>query len=94
MDMAKVQKCSVDDCAYNKDNKCHALAITIGDGDNPQCDTYCHASNKGGEASAVAGVGACKVAICRFNQMLECTAGRVNIGWKGQEADCLTFTRK
>lgn len=94
MQMPKVQECDVDQCAYNTDGKCHALAITIGDGENPMCDTFCQSSSKGGVKGSTAGVGACKVTACRHNQMLECSAKRISVGWEGQQADCLTFAPK
>ncbi|MHC4740494.1 MAG: DUF1540 domain-containing protein, partial [Planctomycetota bacterium] len=39
MDMPKVVKCDVTECAYNIDEECNAHAITIGDSTNPRCDT-------------------------------------------------------
>ncbi len=59
----------------------------------PQCDTYCDAGIKGGEAS-MADVGACKVSECRYNQSLECKASGIVVGPAQDEADCLTFERR
>ena len=91
MEMAKVTKCDVADCAYNMDHKCHTMAITVGDGDNPMCDTFCNASTKGGDTDLMAGVGACKVSGCKHNSKLECTASGITVNYKDQEADCMTF---
>ncbi len=91
MEMSKVMKCEVSDCAYNMDDCCHAMAITIGDSMNPRCDTFCQSSIKGGDASCMAGVGACKVSSCTYNDNLECGAPGISVGYKGQDPDCLTF---
>lgn len=91
MEMSKVMKCSVNDCAYNMDNCCHALAITIGDSMQPRCDTFCRSAMKGGDASSMAVVGACKVSECQYNTSLECQAPGISIGYSEQEPDCLTF---
>ena len=91
MEMSKVMKCEVSDCAYNMDNCCHAMAITIGDSTNPRCDTFCKSSMKCGDTSCL-GVGACKVSSCTYNNNLECCCAQgISIGYKEQEPDCLTF---
>ena len=91
MEMSKVSKCEVNDCAYNMENCCHAMAITIGDGMHPRCDTFCESMMKAGDAGCVAGVGACKVSSCMYNTDLECQAMEISVGYKEQEPDCLTF---
>jgi hypothetical protein len=91
MEMPKVVRCDVNDCAYNTNNCCHALAITVGDEAHPRCDTFCHSMMKGGDSGAIAGVGACKVYECSYNSGLECNSPEICVGYKGQEADCLTF---
>jgi len=91
MEMPKVVRCEVNDCAYNTDNCCHALAITVGDEVHPRCDTFCHSMMKGGDRGAIAGVGACKVYSCMYNNGLECNSPEICVGYKGQEPDCLTF---
>jgi hypothetical protein len=41
MKMAKVIKCEVDDCVYNKDQACRTLGITVGYRDQtPYCLTF------------------------------------------------------
>jgi hypothetical protein len=92
MDMPRVERCQVTQCCYNVERMCHALAITIGgDGVHPECDTYCGYRTKGGDLATLAGVGACKVSECQFNQSLECTASGITVGPGQDEADCLTF---
>lgn len=40
LEMPEVTSCDVLTCAFNKAEKCHAKAITIGDNVNPGCDTF------------------------------------------------------
>ncbi len=94
MEMSKVKQCEITECAYNMDNCCHAMAITIGNSGTPKCDTFCQSTIQGGEASCCAGVGACKTSACTFNSHLECSSPDVMVGYNGQEADCLTFRPK
>jgi hypothetical protein len=54
-------------------------------------DTYCDYRTKGGDRSTIAGVGACKVSECEYNQSLECAAPGITVGRAQDEADCLTF---
>lgn len=92
MKMPAVKQCTVDNCAYNGEHACHALAITVGDpGGEPACDTYFEASRHGGDPEAHAGVGACKTDDCKFNQDYECTATAIQIGMLHKHPDCLTY---
>lgn len=91
MEMPKVAECVVSDCAYNVEDCCHAIAITIGDGVHPRCDTFCHSVMKGGDITCMAGVGACKVSSCMYNESFECGASEISVGYEEQEPDCLTF---
>ncbi len=93
MDMPKVQQCQVEQCAYNHNKTCHAMAITIGNGSHPHCDTYFTSGTKGGESRS-AGVGACKTSTCKFNKSFECHASKIQVGAQTDEADCLTFTAR
>lgn len=92
-EMAKITKCDVTDCSYNKNNQCHTPAITVGGPQDPTpcCDTYLHSSQKGGIPEVQGGVGACKVENCGYNDALECSAPSIQVGMKGQNPDCLTF---
>ena len=94
MEMSKVSKCDVTDCAYNMNDACHAMAITIGDTVTPRCDTFCQSTIAGGDAGCFASVGACKVFGCTYNRHLECQAPEICVGYKGTEPDCLTFQEK
>lgn len=92
MDMPKVISCQVTDCCYNRDRQCHALAIQVGDTDaHPLCDTFTKQTGQCGDVSAAAGVGACKVESCEYNENLECAAQGITVGYEQGEADCLTF---
>lgn len=94
MQMPKVRECGVSDCAYNTHKQCHALAITVGDGMVPHCDTYCNMSPKGGDKSATASVGACKVPSCSHNKSLECQASEICVGYMHNDVECMTFDKK
>lgn len=94
MKMPNISACDVTECSYNQNKKCHALAITIGDGNHPHCDTYCHSGSKGGDPGSLGKVGACKILNCKFNQDLECSSQGINVGFGIDEADCLTFQAK
>ena len=92
MEMVKVKRCDVRECAYNANGQCHTLAITVGSGEeHPMCDTFCPSSEKGGVEDTLAGVGACKVSGCAFNSDLECHSQGIEVGHQGNEIDCLTF---
>ncbi|WP_323845207.1 DUF1540 domain-containing protein [Microbulbifer magnicolonia] len=91
-DMPEVAKCVVSQCAYNADDACHARAITIGEGADPDCDTYFD-SNKHTRSSRTAGVGACKIEDCTHNRDFECTADSIQVGASAGTANCQTYTR-
>jgi hypothetical protein len=93
IEMPLVETCLAAECAYNTHNKCHAKAITVGDGVHPGCDTYL-GLNGGAHSSAQerrAGVGACKVGGCEFNEDFECMAEQIAVGSSGNGIGCLTF---
>ncbi len=92
MDMVKIIECDADECAYNRDRTCHAMAITVGGGSDHRCDTFFPTSSMGGFPDIIGGVGACKSASCRHNRNLECAAPGIKIGHEGQFVDCLTFS--
>jgi len=90
IDMPNVANCNVNDCCYNNNNKCHARAITVGDGNTPACDTYfnCGAHS---HSQNNAGVGACKVSKCSFNHDFECNAQAIEVGSDNSIIRCKTF---
>ena len=88
--MSGVSECAIAECAYNSNNACHAIAITIGDGDHPMCDTF-FKSQKHGGVKETAGVGACKVSACSHNKDFECGAASIRVGHEESSGKCLTF---
>ena len=92
--MPKIDGCEANQCAYNRNGQCHALAITVGDSAGPKCDTFLEGGEKGGDPAATGSVGACKVSSCRYNEMLECSAGKIHVARKAGEVDCMTFSKK
>ena len=95
IDMPAVEECDATGCAYNVDRACHARAITIGHGVHPGCDTYVEAGHHvHDDQHACAGVGACKVEVCKHNQDLECAAPKIRVGLHGTEGQCGTFERR
>lgn len=94
IEMPLVSSCTVNDCAYNVTQSCHAKAITIGDGHNPGCDTFFELSSHNKETKRIAGVGACKVSTCKYNNDYECVAVNINVGLvSNHNINCLTFSR-
>ncbi len=91
IEMPLVTKCMASACAYNVNTSCHARAITIGDATHPGCDTFLMGSLHIKDAQRTAGIGACKTAICKFNEDLECMADNVQVGMVRNEANCMTF---
>ena len=90
MDMSNITECNAAGCAFNKDGRCHAIAVTIGSRES-SCDTYLPGGKKGGLEDVTAGVGACKMANCMFNKSLECTANGIKVATHASHADCMTF---
>ena len=83
------------DCSYNRNKECHAMAITVGSGGHPMCDTLIKSSQKGGVMDMMGSVGACKEADCKFNQVLECSAsGGIHVARHADHADCSTFAAR
>jgi len=96
--MPRISACEQGECSFNSKGSCHAIAITVGDGNHhAMCDTAMIGAHKGGVAGETGGVGACKEGDCRFNRDYECTAKEVDVGIHAGEhdcADCLTYARK
>lgn len=88
--MPGVTACTIGECAYNVSNACRAIAITIGSGNGPMCDTFFSSMSRGGTRET-AGVGACKVFSCRHNKEFECSAADIRIGHNNSRGSCLTF---
>ncbi len=94
MKMCSVSECEVAECAYNMAKACHAMAITIGDGAHPMCDTFFKSSIHGGVKNQTAGVGACKVSACCHNTDFECEAESIHVGYCEGHGDCMTFAAR
>jgi len=92
--MPKVLDCAVMECSYNRNKECHAMAITVGSGGHPMCDTLIKSSQKGGIMDMTGGVGACKESDCKFNTSLECSASGIHVGLHMDHADCSTFAMR
>ncbi|MFP4013361.1 MAG: DUF1540 domain-containing protein [Chitinispirillaceae bacterium] len=88
--MSKIFDCEATECIYNKNKQCHTPGITVGD-EEPLCDTFKSAASKGGREEIIGGVGACKVANCKYNDSFECSAKGIHIIMKNGHADCGTF---
>ncbi|MCM1129774.1 MAG: DUF1540 domain-containing protein [Alistipes senegalensis] len=92
--MPLVKNCSVTRCAYNNENRCHAKAITVGDGQCPGCDTFLDMPDPSSHAhqpGCRAGVGACKVSSCKFNTDYACMANNISVAIPGNRALCATY---
>ncbi|MFE9168728.1 DUF1540 domain-containing protein [Streptomyces kebangsaanensis] len=97
MEMPVVNECAAENCAYNRERACHALAITVGDTAgvvvrHAHCDTFTTSQTKGGDPSVTGRVGACKMSDCRHNSELECRAPGITVGYRQTEVECLTYT--
>jgi hypothetical protein len=92
--LARVEKCSTKNCAYNSSNQCHANAITVGEGMMTKCDTYLPSLLHVDEKTRVAHVGACKVSTCAYNEDFECRAKQVRMGQVNGQPGCLEFASR
>lgn len=92
MNAPKVIGCDANECAFNTDSMCHAIAITIGGTVDHKCDTYCEKSKKGGMMNIISEVGACKVTTCMHNDQMLCSAQSIQVGHVGSEVDCLSYS--
>lgn len=93
IDVPNVTECSVSKCAYNMGKKCHAVAITVGDTTHPMCDTFFE-SERHSTSQNMAGIGACKVSICKHNTDFQCSAESIRVDSRGAAAACVTFSAR
>jgi hypothetical protein len=91
MDMPRVSTCNATLCAFNEGHACHALAITVGDERAPRCDTYCECAAHAGDVHEIAGVGACKMDDCEYNDGLYCTASNIQVKSSDVGPICVTY---
>ena len=95
VEMPPISQCDVTQCAYNQNRNCRAKAITVGDrDDHPGCDTLFTSQYKTHDKSRIAGVGACKVAGCMFNNDLECSAEKITVNQVANDVRCTTYLPK
>lgn len=94
IEMPVVAGCSATECAYNLDQACQARAISVGDGIHPGCDTYMKSSQHAKSGMGSAGIGACKVAGCKFNEGLECMSENIMVGHVQNQVNCMTFAAR
>lgn len=94
LEMPLVKNCSATECAYNRNQNCHAKAITVGDTITPHCDTFFNSNTHNKETKRIAGVGACKVSGCQYNNDFECTASGIMVGPNQGSVNCLTYRAK
>lgn len=92
MNMTGISKCNMSTCAYNLGDACHTPGITVGP--HGECNTYVHASRRGGFPEVCGGIGACMTSSCKFNTKLECQAEEVTIATDDKHADCKTYQPK
>jgi hypothetical protein len=90
--MTPIKICGMQSCAYNMAGRCHTLGISVGP--HAECNTYVHASSRGGYNHVNGGVGACLASDCKFNDLLECRASDVVVSAHEKHADCETFQER
>lgn len=89
----EVKKCSASRCFYNRDNECFARAVLVGSSD-PICETFIE-SNQHTKYQGQAGVGACHIEKCQYNQGMSCHAcSDIEVLFSNNQAWCNTFESK
>lgn len=89
----EVKVCTVNQCFYNRENECHAHAITVGS-DEPICETFLQ-SGTHVTKHAQGEVGACHVDNCEYNKQMFCSAcSDIQVSMSGGKAICDTFEPK
>ena len=91
MEMTLISECNLETCAFNKNRMCRTWGITVGP--HGECNTFVHASARGGFPEIHGGLGACLASNCQFNVSLECRAANVKIALDDEKhADCKTYS--
>ena len=93
VELPAVRTCAVVECSYNREKLCHARAITVGDDTTPNCDTFFTASRHA-QAEIAAGVGACKIDVCSYNDDFECQAPSIVVDRVLGRPHCVTFNQR
>lgn len=92
--MPIVSECAATECAYNINKSCQARAITVGDGIHPGCDTFLMGSGKAKGSGQTAGIGACKITGCKFNEGLECMTDSISVCHVRGKVSCTTYSAR
>lgn len=92
--MPKISKCEVDICSFNRNETCHARAVTISSIGRGRCETFCHLTTHSRDTSYTGFVGACKAQQCEDNFDLECQRREISIGYKAQGPCCNCYQPK
>jgi hypothetical protein len=96
MNMPRIRDCATNNCGFNMNNQCRAMAINVGYPDpsckdaKPFCDAYFESEKKGG-ADVRSGVDTCQQSNCAFNRESVCTSEGINVAIHGGRAICSTF---
>ena len=88
--MPTVSACHVEFCAFNGEGRCKAIAINVG-GPGPDCDTFTVSDQKCSGTVSDAGVGACKVKSCIYNDCLLCAATSISVTFGKNHAECAAY---
>ena len=89
----EVKTCTVQQCFYQRNEECHAHAITVGHTE-PNCDTFAQTQSKIDKAGA-GEVGACHVIQCSYNDKMFCHAcDDIVVNMVGDKAICSTFRQR
>ena len=95
IEMPSVRDCAVTQCTYNTNSACHARAITVGANVHPDCDTFFSTASPHTKAiERQAGVGACKMSDCNYNDDFECVAEEIQVGFRMERVNCLTYAQR
>lgn len=92
--ISRVVECTLPECVYNRNSRCYAIAVTIGNGVAPDCLTFHTANNRVAKREEHAGVGACKVPECLHNRDYACGIQRIYVGYHANRIACLAFRKE
>lgn len=90
-----VARCTVPECIFNRDGECYARAITIGNGNHAECETFLSGNHHIPTNQQKAGVGACKSKRCLHNRDFACDAEQVYVGYDERDGfmGCQSFRK-
>lgn len=85
---AAITTCAATACAFNKDQGCTALAVTVGGAATAACTTFAELDVRAGLGDAQGQVGACHRVDCVHNAELLCGATGIEVA---DTAACVTY---